>query len=84
MVFAVAYLIAPKTHIVVPENYIFDLNEAKLKNYGVNSNQTHKVFWSENDGIPTFDGIESFEFPPHGGEGYYRCRILKFFGELFK
>lgn len=66
MAFAVAYLIAPKKHVVVPENYIFDLNEAKLRNYGVNSNQTHKVFWSEN-----------------GGKGYYRCRILKFFGKLF-
>lgn len=82
MAFAVLYLIEPKKHIVVPENFIFDRNDIKLKNYGVNSNQTHKVFWCESDDEPNFDANESNEFPPIGGEGCYKSRILKFFGRL--
>lgn len=80
MVFAVVYLIEPKKHIVVPENFIFNRNDIKLKNYGVNANQTHKVFWCENGEGPHFDASESKEFPPISGEGCYKSRILKFFG----
>lgn len=79
MAFAVVYLIKPKKHIVVPENFIFDRNDIKLKNYGVNSNQ---VFWCESDGEPNFDANESNEFPPISGEGCYKSRIWKFFGRL--
>lgn len=69
MTFAVVYLIEPKKHVV--------------KNYGVNQNQTHKIFWSENSEIPDFDAVESVEFPPNGGEGCYKGRVLRFFGRKF-
>lgn len=45
--FVVVFLSGPKKLTVVPENFIFDLNERKLKNLGVNSNQRYRIYFSK-------------------------------------
>lgn len=45
--FVVVFLIGPKKLTVVPEHFIFDLDERKLKNLGVNSNQRYRIYFSE-------------------------------------
>lgn len=74
-------MIEPKKYIAVAKNYIFERNDIKLKNYGVNQNQTDKICWSENDGTPDFDTVESIEFPPNVGNSCCKGRFLKFFGK---
>lgn len=62
----IVYLQDAKKHTVVPEEFIFGLNEKNLKNNGVNSNQTRLIYFSkdvyeklqrneEQDFIPKFD-----------------------------
>lgn len=46
--FVVVLLKAIKKYIVVPEQWIYDVNEELLKNNGVNSNRDVLVFWSKN------------------------------------
>lgn len=82
--FAVVYLIDAKKHIVVPENHIFDLNQAKLKNIGVNRNQNFKIFWSsQTNSMPNFNSNRSYIFPPATDEACYIGRIYKFFSKCF-
>lgn len=45
--FVVVYLTGPKKLTVIPEKFIFDLNERKLKNYGCNSNQSQRIYFSQ-------------------------------------
>lgn len=44
MSFVVVYLIRAREFVVVPDNWVQELNSAKLKNYGTNSNQNFLVF----------------------------------------
>lgn len=43
----IVYLNDADCHIVVPENFIYLLNEKNLKNYGVNSNQNRLIYFSK-------------------------------------
>lgn len=43
----VVYLHEAKQYTVVPEEFIFCLDERSLKNYGVNSNQTRLIYFSK-------------------------------------
>lgn len=88
--FVVVFLIEPKVHVIVPEQFIFDLNEESLKNVGKNGNFHYKIFWSENaltvDGAPdsgykpNFDSPESKVFPPIGSACYVG-KLKKFCSE---
>lgn len=44
--FVVIVLAESKFHLIVPEQWVYDLNEFKLRNWGVNSNQKHLVYWN--------------------------------------
>ena len=43
----VVYLQDPKKYTVVPESFIYDLNERSLKNRGVNRNQSRLIYFSQ-------------------------------------
>lgn len=62
--FVVVYLVGPKKLTVVPEEFIFDLNQRKLKNFGCNSNQVHRIYFSKEWYQNQTDGVnlqEKFE-----------------------
>lgn len=89
--FVVIYLISPKIYVVVPEKFVHDLVQSKLKNYGANKNQNYLIFWSENalnderipDSLfqPNFHLPLSDVYPPPESEACYIGRLKKFFGE---
>lgn len=73
--FAVVVLLSkPREHCVVPENYIFGLDqmEAELKTWGANKTHNHLIYWNRsllNDNIlsnavPDFHAIKCEVFPP--------------------
>lgn len=83
MSFVVVFLMKPKKYVVVPENFIFDLDQTKLKNIGANRNQNFKIFWSNigNDVQPNFNAEESEIYPPNIIEACYIGRVYKFYSE---
>lgn len=87
MSFVVAYLIRAREFVVVPDAWIKDLNTAKLKNYGKNSNQDFLLFWSANNRKPNatqkanFDATIMSEYRATIDEACYLARIKKFFGK---
>lgn len=87
MSFVVVYLIRAREIVVVPDNWVQDLNKAKLKNYGANSNQNFLLYWSAKDGKanlsaqPNFDAKVGTEYRDTIDEICYYCRIKKLFGE---
>lgn len=87
----IVYIHSIKQHRVVPTKWMreFDLHTEKFMNYGVNSNQSFLVFWTDDlsafdiDGIPHLNVIANEAAAirddfPH--EGWYKCRIVKFKG----
>lgn len=79
-------------HVVVPENWIYDISQELLKNQGVNSNRDVLVFWSEkglvdgtpNEGYsPNFDISKASIFPPPNNteEACYIARLIRYFGK---
>lgn len=87
MTFVVVYLVDAKRVVVVPENWIQDLNNAKLKNIGKNSNQNFLLFWAGTNNEPNVQKKPNFGarlvneyFPTHIGVCYI-CRVKKFFGK---
>lgn len=87
MTFVVIYLIGAREIIVVPDKWVFDLNTAKLKNNGRNSNQNFLAYCSFVDGEPELAKEPNFDVPIFGefninmGEACFLCRVKKFFGE---
>lgn len=83
--FVLAFLTEVKKHIVVPEQFVFDLNQLKLKNLGVNRNQNFKIFWSNNVDCttPNFDAPRSEVHPPINEEACYIGRVYRFYCEYF-
>lgn len=73
-------------YIIVRENFIFDLNQQKVKNYGVNRNQDYKIFWSHDKSCetPNFQANQSKIFPPLTPEACYSGRLYKFFCKYFQ
>lgn len=90
--FVVVYIKAAKKYVVVPENWIFDINQELLKNKGVNGNRDVLIFWSL-DGIvddkpndeyaPNFHLEKSNEYPLPAGvkEACYVARLKRYFGK---
>lgn len=85
--FVVIYLIRAREFVIVPENWVQGLNNAKLKNNGKNSNQNFLVFWSANNGIanstraPNFNADLDYRYHPTIDEVCYLGRVKKFFGK---
>lgn len=85
MTFVVVHLVDAKRVVVVPENWIQDLNNAKLKNIGKSSNQ--KYFGQVQITSQTYKKKPDFcarlvkqYFPTHIGVCYI-CRVKNFFGK---
>lgn len=90
--FYVAYLLQPKVNIVVPVSWIYqnDKQWQKFVNAGLNTNQTHRIFytknpaaWNDND-EPVESYVADFmmdaqEFPD---DGCYEGKLVKFFREF--
>lgn len=55
--FVLVFLPGPKQLTVIPEEFIFDLNERKLKNFGCNRNQMQRIYFSKEWFQNHVDGI---------------------------
>lgn len=79
----VVFLVKPRKYIVIPHNWLRDgdnLIMEKFINQGLNSNQKHLCFWSEEgfDGAPNFNANVADEFPSGEQQACYICYVLKF------
>lgn len=89
----------PKYHVIVPESYIFGLDDlqAQLKTWGVNNKCDHLIYWQrsflddsvvpKSDGNPNFNLVPRSDFPPPPeiDSACYLVRVKRFFSEyLFK
>lgn len=87
MSFVLVYLLRSREHLIVPEGWVQDLSNAKLKNHGANSNQDFLVFWSANNGTPNihrnpnFNANLDWEYHATVDEVCYICRVKIFFGK---
>lgn len=87
MKFVVVYLIDAKQNVAVPENWVQDLNNAKLKNRGRNSNQNFLVFWSSTndqaniENKPNFRALKVAQYISSHDGVCYNCRVKFFFGK---
>lgn len=87
--FYVAYLLQPQVNIVVPIDWVYQSEKQwqKFVNSGLNINQTHRIFYTENPNafnekdepfegyVPDFT-VNAGEFPD---EGCYEGKLVKFF-----
>lgn len=89
--FVVVFINRDETYTIVPEQWIYDLNEQKIRNYGNNPNQKDRIFYSLNgveNGIPNAEYEPNFflpttnVFPPSVDliETCYYGYIQRFFG----
>lgn len=64
--FVAVYLIEAKTHTVVPQEFVYQLQKVNLYNYGVNSNQNRLIFFSADffDLISSGDNPNLLDFTP--------------------
>lgn len=90
MSYVVVYLKRAKQFVIVKENFIQDLSNAKLKNYGRNSNQDFLVFWSATNHVadwalePNLNAPLSDVYEETTDAGVcYIGRIVKFFGKKY-
>lgn len=88
--FFVVYFIDPQVNVVVPLEWIhnYEIQWEKFVNSGLNSNQKHRVFYSENADAYTSDHVpeplyngryfatDAITFPD---EGWYTGKLLKFY-----
>lgn len=88
----VAYLLQPHKNIVVPVSWVYHNEKQwqKFVNMGLNTNQTHRIFytknsaaWKDNDEpigsyAPDFI-LDALQFPD---EGCYEGKLVKFFCEF--
>lgn len=87
--FVVVYLVGARELAVVPETWVQDLSNAKLKNNGRNSNVNFLVYWSATndhanlDREPNFGAPIMAQYHQTADEVCYMCRIKKFFGMYF-
>lgn len=86
--YVVVYLKRAKKHIIIKENWIQDISNAKLKNNGRNTNQDFLVFWSATNDVANFDQTPNFNallnhvYVPTTEEGFcYIGRVIRFFGK---
>lgn len=92
--FVVIFIKFPiEKYVVVPEEWIYDINEELLKNRGVNTNRDVCVFWSKHgiddksqpraDFAPNFTLPKENVFPPQNDEACYIARIIRYNGKKY-
>lgn len=89
--FVTVFITSVKKNIIIPEEWVFDVNQELLKNKGVNSSRDVLIYWSKSaigiDGIPdamhvpNFLATKSVVFPPTTEEACYLARVTHYFGE---
>lgn len=95
--FAVVVLLTkPRKHCIVPEKYIFGLDEVEdqLKTWGANKVHDHLIYWNRsllNDNIapdsishpPNFNVAKCEEFPPPSqiSSACFLGRVKRFFSK---
>lgn len=90
--FVAVYIKSAEKYVVVPENWIHDINQELLKNKGVNRNRDVLVFWSldglvddipNNEYTPNFnlDKLQVFPLPSGVKEACYVARLIRYFGK---
>ncbi|XP_055325715.1 uncharacterized protein LOC129579588 [Sitodiplosis mosellana] len=82
---AVVYIVALKTHIIIPQEWIMSLTQETLNNIGKASYQNRRIFWSntnvDDDGIPDVTIKPNFQrniastFPPDSDDACYIGRV---------
>lgn len=85
MTFVVVYLLRARQFVIVPENWVSDLNNAKLKNKGCNSNQDFLVYCSFRNDEAILDNEPNFSAQltaTYNGtvDACFICRVKKIFG----
>lgn len=81
--FYCVYLDSRKNHVVVPQHWFFDLNEDKLINFGLNSNQDYshinQVY------LVYFSSEQPYHLAPNWSDhaNQYMCRLKRFSGKYF-
>lgn len=97
--FFVAFLLNPEVNVVVPVEWVYKIGEQwrKFINRGLNTNQVHRVFYTENpsaymndqasnqvDGEPIAN-YENLDFgldaDTFPDEGCYKGNLIKYFGK---
>lgn len=94
------FLTNPEVNVVVPIEWVYKLGDQwqKFINSGLNSNQIHRVFYTENscaymnnqasnqaDGEPiaNYENLDfSLDADIFPDEGCYNGKLIKFFGKL--
>lgn len=97
--FFVVFLTNIEVNVVVPIEWVYNLNDQwqKFINSGLNSNQLHRVFYTENscaymnnqasnqaDGepIPNYENLDfTLNADSFPDEGCYCGKLIKFFGK---
>lgn len=90
--FVVVFVKSVKKKFIVPEQWIYGVDEESLKNNGVNSNKSVLIFWSDSidaDGYPdatftpNFTAPNSMKFPPPkpNKQACYVGRSTQYHGE---
>lgn len=95
--FVVVYLVAAKTHTVIPKEFVYELVEENIYNRGVNTNQNRLIYFSaelldvlqanavggRDVYIADFHLPVTKQFPPPNGlaETCYIARLKKFYGK---
>lgn len=78
----VVKIIDHPTIVLVPLEYIYELNLAKTLNNRINRNQHHLMFWSaDHTKEPNFDLPISHQFNPVI-DACFNVKLLKVFGEF--
>lgn len=96
MAYVLVYLVHARKNTIVPEKFVYSLNDVKLKNNGVNQNQDHRIYFSQAlfdlmkngeapiDMQPNFSLPITKNYPLENGinETCFIGRTKKFYGEL--
>lgn len=91
----VVLLTEPKHHVIIPENYIYNLDKFQhvLKTWGVNKSHDHLVFWKQSflddNLVPdskenanfNLEPLQAFPPPPTVTSACFLARIKRFFSK---
>lgn len=95
--FVTVFLVEARAHIVIPQKFVYELNQMNLCNNGINTNQNRRIFFStqllnalengevihENEYAPNFNLpiTGNYPLPDDMLETCFIARLKKFWGE---
>lgn len=97
--FIVVKLVDCNVHIVIPESWVFDLNEIRLRNNGVNTNQVFLIYFNRSAYKGGVNKTMNQSVRPNWNllarkgiqrqlndtttEAFFHARMVRFWGECF-